>query len=281
MPTAATLPTLPHVHEASQPRPTLWQELLTRQPLLAKVAVSHLALIPFALILLLIDTRAVAGENPWIKPLKFDLSIAIYTLTMAWVLGPLSDALKTSVSRRIAAAMWIETFIIALQAARGVRSHFNVAAPFDMVCFQLMGLAILYNTWQIGRVLRAYLSADAAHIPASQRRALQLGLISLLIGSVLGGYMSGHMGHAVGVADGGPGLPLVNWSTRGGDLRIGHFLGLHGIQLLIFLQAWMGARRVAPLRQQQLLWLAFTLHAVVTLALFALALRGLPLLSLN
>lgn len=281
MQTAATLPTLHQAHSPSQPRPTIREELLARQPLLARVAIGHLVLIPFALILLLIDTRLVAGEPPWIKPLKFDLSIAIYSLTMAWVLGPLSLALKTSVSRRIAAAMWIETAIIALQAARGVRSHFNVAAPFDIVCFQIMGLAILYNTWQIVRVLRAYLSADTAHIPAAQRRAMQLGLISLLIGSVLGGYMSAHMAHSVGVADGGPGLPLFGWSTRGGDLRIGHFLGLHGIQLLIFIQAWMGTRRVAPLRQQQLLWLAFTLHAVATLALFALALRGLPLISLN
>jgi hypothetical protein len=280
MHTAVTLSDL-NVQSSEQGARTFLHKLYDRQPLLAKVAIAHLMLVPFVIAALLIDTRLVSGESPWLKPLKFDLSIAIYTATMAWVLGPLPQALKTALARRIAVAMAVETFFIALQAARGVRSHFNLATPFDRLAFLLMGLAIAYNTWQIIRVLRCYLLPQTSHVAALQRLATRLGLISLLLGSIVGGYMAGHMAHAVGVADGGAGLPLLHWSTRGGDLRIAHFLGLHGLQLLLLLQASMAAARVSAPRQERVLWGIFAVHALATAALFALALRGLPLIVLE
>lgn len=270
-----TITTLP----APQTRAAFWRELLARQPLLAKLAVAHLALVPVVLVGLLVDPRLIAGENPWSKPLKFDLSIAIYAATMAWIVGALPEAIKTSVARRITVAMWIETVIIAVQAARGVRSHFNIATPFDMVAFQVMGIAILYNSWQVVRVLRHYLGPVTAQVAAPLRRATQLGLVSLLVGSIIGGYMAKHLAHAVGVLDGGAGLPLLGWSTRGGDLRIAHFVGLHGLQFLLFAQLLLAAARFPAARQQRVLLVLFGIHMATTMALFSLALRGMPLLG--
>ena len=44
--------------------------------------------------------------------------------------------------------------------------------------------------------------------------------------------MISEMSYNIGLEDGVPGLPLVNWSTIAGDLRVAHFFGLHGLQII-------------------------------------------------
>jgi hypothetical protein len=52
------------------------------------------------------------------------------------------------------------------------------------------------------------------------------GLATLLIA----GYMSQRGAHWVGTPSDAAGLPLVGWSTVGGDLRAPHFLATHAAQ---------------------------------------------------
>jgi len=91
--------------------------------------------------------------------------------------------------------------------------------------------------------------------------------------------------HSVGVEDGGPGMPLTGWSSTGGDLRIGHFVGLHAAQGLPLLALVLGAaaNRRSSLRDERIRLGLIVVGAATWLGLTVLlawqALRGQPLLA--
>jgi hypothetical protein len=81
--------------------------------------------------------------------------------------------------------------------------------------------------------------------------------------------------HTVGASDVGPGLPLLNWSTSHGDLRVPHFLGLHAMQVIPLL-AWWLSRRKGLLEPQrlQLIWLSAFVYVSLFVLLAWQTLRG-------
>jgi hypothetical protein len=82
--------------------------------------------------------------------------------------------------------------------------------------------------------------------------------------------------HSVGVADGGPGLPLVGWSTTGGDLRVPHFFGLHAMQVVPAAALALGALfpHLTQTRRVRLTWIVSLGYLALTLLLTWQALRG-------
>lgn len=111
--------------------------------------------------------------------------------------------------------------------------------------------------------------------------ALRIGMLVFVLGSLEGLVMIFQQAHTVGAPDGGPGLPLVNWSTRAGDLRVAHLLGLHSIQILP-LAGFAIARYGKNLRAAGQLACVFAfafLYVGLAMTLFWQAMSGRPLMG--
>jgi hypothetical protein len=241
------------------------------------VAMAALALV--TAVLAVLDQRTLLGAPIWFKPLKFSLSIVLYTATVAWMLSRLPARSMRRTGWLITAALVGEQVIIYSQAVRGVRSHFNDDTPFDALLFDVMG-AMITALWllTLAVALRFLRGGSADRATTS---AVRLGLLVGLLGMAVGFLMAAHGAHAVGVADGGPGLPFVGWSTTGGDLRVGHFIGMHALQLLPLLAAalaGLGGRLDETARLRVVQVAAAGYGAFVVLVVWQ-ALRAQPLLA--
>ena len=258
----------------------MFSELRHRDPLLFWIGSAMMLTFVVCALLSIGDQRLILGINPWIKPMKFLISITIFLWTVAWFMPETRGAGASGFSRIvrwiIGPAMIIEIACIIMQSARGVQSHYNHATVFDDLVFSVMGMTILVNTiamiiflWSIRR--------DTPPQRAGCIWGIRLGVAIFLLASLEGVVLVMNDAHTVGAPDGGPGLPFINWSTSYGDLRVAHFFGMHAMQALPLLGFFLD-RAKAPARNLvfavSIIWLA------VMGGLLTLALQGRPLLSL-
>ncbi|MBA3440844.1 MAG: hypothetical protein H0T92_13340 [Pyrinomonadaceae bacterium] len=209
------------------------RELFRRNKILASVALANLILFFVLAFIAPFDSHVILGVNRWFKPMKFALSIAIYTGTLAWLLAYIAHrtwAMRV-ISWGVGVSMIVEIFCILLQPARGTTSHFNTATGFDVAVFSLMGIMIIVNTLLAACAFILFFTTTAP-LPAAYLWGIRLGLGIFILAGIEGTFMLSRSSHSVGLHDGGPGLPFVNWSRGGGDLRIAHFMSLHALQLI-------------------------------------------------
>ena len=180
-----------------------------------------------------VDPRTLMGEPVWVKPLKFSVSIGLNGAALLWLVtrSPATPFVRGA-ALLSALGLLVEQALIMLQAARGVRSHFNTGTAFDGAVFAGMGASLAAGVGVATVVLAVVFVLRPPPDPVLARVA-RSGLGLMLLGFAVGAVMLVRGGHLVGAVDGGPGLPLVGWSTVAGDLRPAHFVGLHGLQALI------------------------------------------------
>src|SRR3984893_18690382 len=258
------------------------RQLYRRSRVLAITGWIHLALLAGVLVIFPFDSRLVMGINFWIKPIKFAMSIAIYVWTVAWLLEylRLPSAAKRIISWGISISMLTEIACIAGQAARGTTSHYNFTTPFDAAIFSTMGSMIALNS-VLALVLLICFLTGRYDVPSPYLWGIRSGLVIFLAASGIGGMMIAHGSHSIGVKDGGPGLPILNWSTKGGDLRAAHFLGLHALQVLPITAFLISKHGSWTISRKTAYVLAFSgAYALLIALLYFQAIRGFPLLRM-
>lgn len=271
----------------------LWR---TSRPLTAVAALMLIALAVFV-VGIFVDPRIITGVPAWLKPAKFAISTAIYSLTLAWVFGslPAWRRMRAIVGWTTALVFAIEVAIIAAQAWRGTTSHFNVSSPLNAALFGTMGALIIAQTAASAAVAVALWREHAFHDQA-MGWAMRLGMTLTIIGASTGGLMTRptaaqleqakatHVmavagAHTVGAPDGGPGLPGTGWSTGHGDVRVPHFVGLHALQVLPLLVVALRRRNWPAGARVRVVMAAAVVYAGLYATLLTQALRGQALLQ--
>ncbi len=247
-----------------------------------------------ALVGLVVDPRVITGASAWLKPAKFAISISIYCFTLLWLLGFVRGRprIVRLISWATAIGLGVEMLLIAGAALFGTTSHFNVGTLLNGAVWGVMAFSIVL-TWATNLLAIVLLMFQRLPDPAFAW-ALRLGLVVSFVGMAvaflmttptpeqLAGAKAGEGmpvvgAHSVGAEDGGPGLPVVGWSTEVGDLRVPHFFGLHALQVLplvgwlvsVFGPGWLG-----PGHRVKLVWTAGLSYLGLVLLLTWQALRG-------
>ena len=253
-----------------------------RPSMVAVLTSLSVALLTLTVAWALIDPRLLGQAPVWAKPAKFALSFVVLFGTLALIEQRLSPQWRNGWTLQITAgvmatAMIIEMGYMIFMAAQQQASHFNYSTAFTTMMYGVMGVgavSLVVGIAVFGAV--ALRDAKADFGPALR---FGVGWGAILSGGmtlVTAGYMSSTGTHVGVMVPGAATLPLMGWSATIGDIRPAHFLALHGVQVLPLIGLWFDRRGIAVRRMS---WVALA-YVVLTAAVFAQALAGLPLIRL-
>lgn len=251
------------------------------EPILGGMGLFLLLSLTFTLPALWLDERSLDGENLWLKPIKFQVALAIYLLTLSlyarWVPVALMDGRRMRLFlKSVSAAALVEMLWIGGAAMFGVQSHYN-PHPVLYGVYMLMGaFAILLTTASLVFGLAIWRDHNSA-LPAALRLSLALGLMQTFMLTVLvAGTLSALPGPLIGAPLTGESLPFMGWSREVGDLRSVHFLATHALHAVplvgVIAHFALGARGAVGA-----VWLGAGLYAGLCVFAFVQAAMGLPL----
>lgn len=197
---------------------------------------------------MIFDQRVLDSAPIWLKPQKFNLSLALHAFTLA-VLAQLvprdirNGAVLVIFSYLTAGGLLLEYVWITIQAGRGRRSHFNFETEFESLMYAVMGLgAVLLVLVALVLAIQIWRKGDRSRqgVWLGSIVGLSLGFITTMIFATYMSSTSRYVGAAL--EGGGTIVPIVGWSLEYGDLRPAHFVSLHLMQTVPF-AGWLADKR--------------------------------------
>jgi len=227
----------------------------------------------------LLDPRILDSAAIWTKPQKFNVSLVLHFVTLAVLAHQVPRATRTGPflvgAGYLAVISLIFEFVyLNVQAARGVRSHFNSDTAFEQIMYGLMGIGAFFLVFAaFVLAIQIWRKGDRSN------RGLWLGsVVGLSTGFVITLVVAGQLssiGRFVGapLSGGGEVVPFFGWSREYGDLRPSHFVSLHLMQTLPL------AGYIADRKKWPAIPIVLGLGAIqiaISVALFFQALAGRP-----
>jgi hypothetical protein len=226
------------------------------------------------LVLTKISSTQVYNVNAWYKPFRFAFSTFLFAWTMAWFCAYLPNFNIQLFNWSTIILLGFEILYIAIQAGKGQLSHFNLSTPMYSFLYSMMAIAATLVTLYTAYVALLFFTNDFPTLPNHYLWSIRLGLIIFVVFSFEGFVMGSKLTHTIGGADGGSGIPILNWSTKYGDPRVAHFIGMHAMQVLPLFSFYV-------LKNTKATVVLAVLYAFLAVFTLAKALKGKPLFKSN
>lgn len=257
-----------------------------REPLFAATGLALVASLLVTLPALGLDPRQFQGENIWVKPIKFQMALIAYLLTLAFFAQWLPQGMTQRRSYRIYAGIVVFTIIgelawICGAAMFGTASHFNTGTPLMAILYSVMGVFAVTLTSASLVYGIAIWRNGATDLAPALKLSIALGLILNFVLTIpIAGTLASLPGHFVGVPALDLAVPLIGWSGEVGDLRVPHFFATHAMHFLplagLAYASWGGGSS-----GQKPVWAFALAYTAFTAFVFAQALNGVPLIPLG
>ncbi|MEM1365939.1 MAG: hypothetical protein AAGH82_09335 [Pseudomonadota bacterium] len=275
------LPSANHLRIPSFPR--IAGELGSLVPF-AAITFLFLAMTVPTLMAMALDSRSFQGDSIWLKPLKFQLSLAIFFGTVAWFGLYTSEAFRSSRAVHLFAyiacfAALAEIAWIGGAAMFGTASHFNTSSAFMAGIYSLMGAFAVTLTASALVVGIGVLRNDSSRLALAMKHAVGWSMIVTFVATVTtAGYMASQTGHLVGDEAQRTAHWLTGWSTQVGDLRVPHFFATHAMHIVPLFALGVAIFTAGRRGQMSAAWALLLGYSAFTAHTFSEAAAGRPFL---